>query len=723
MTSLQDADSTLRAYFIKHSLPQIYKALLAGLCVSCPEDPLHFIEEKILEILENRDLEIYWAWKRYILKRKTEAARLLERMEEAERYHTRRKMRLSLLKWTAWVRYHKQNQNDAVEKLQKVQKSVYCRNTITAWRLTMQDAKRLKEYFKKLERDIQKSLSSEIQGDGQDRLSLLPNKLSLKIFQNLGVGDLLRCAQVCRSWKAITQVSSLWTEMNFSSESCWITDETVGRLLRAHRVYVTSVNLCGCAVLQWSSLRCISQCKNLQELNLSECPNVNDEIIKMILEGCHSLLHINLAFTDITNTTIQALSRCCLTLRSLNLAYCTNISDEGLQNLTTGKGCHRLIQLDLSGCSQITADGFSHVADACGSLQEIVLDDLPTLTDACVQALVSKCRTLTVISVLDSPYLSDVAFKAIAEVTSLTKFQIEGNNRIADSSWKALCRSSPKLSEVHACDCPRVTDNSLKFLGSLTKLHNLNISGCIKVTDTGIRYITDGPCAVKMRELDLSNCSRVTDLSLKKISQRCDSLIHLSVCFCDNLSDNGFEFLDKCASLIALDITGCKIHDQGLAALGSIHSLRKLTAIECAFITDNGIKVFCRQCRHLELLDVSHCVSLSDRAMKALSFFCKTIATVRIAGCFKMTDTAVKYLTRAGHFLRELDVSGCSLLTDHTPSFMMCSCPHLRSVNMLYCRNISKQAALKLRCHVQQWKHSDDDPPLTGTITSAQMEF
>lgn len=37
-----------------------HQALLAGLCVSCPEDPLHFIEEKILEILENRDLEIYW---------------------------------------------------------------------------------------------------------------------------------------------------------------------------------------------------------------------------------------------------------------------------------------------------------------------------------------------------------------------------------------------------------------------------------------------------------------------------------------------------------------------------------------------------------------------------------------------------------------------------------------------------------------------------------------
>lgn len=110
-------------------------------------------------------------------------------------------------------------------------------------------------------------------------------------------------------------------------------------------------------------------------------------------------------------------------------------------------------------------DGFTYVAEACSSLQQIVLDDLPTLTDTCVQvqcvfyvhkiwqhlldtkfelvivvflrckALVSKCRVLTVISLLDSPFLSDVAFKTIAEVISLTKIQIEGLYLCAQLMW------------------------------------------------------------------------------------------------------------------------------------------------------------------------------------------------------------------------------------------------------------------------------------------------
>nr|XP_009296243.1 F-box/LRR-repeat protein 13 isoform X2 [Danio rerio] len=793
MAFLQDSDAIFRDYIIKHSLPQIYKALLSGLCVSCPEDPLHFMEEKILSILQDQDFEIVWhtfidkdkqisslaggivnyifgypedslnlshllekaytcyhtnltkmcftGWKSYIWQKKMKAARLLERMEEAEMYHTQRRIKLAFIKWTAWVQFQKQRWKDAERKLQKVQESVHCRKIITAWRHVVQDAKRTKEYFKKLERDMKESQNSGIpQGDGQDNLSLLPNRLFLKIFQSLGVRDLLKCAQVCQSWKAITQISSLWTEIDFSPESSWITDQMVERILRLHRVYVISVNLCGCNMVQRLSFRRIStftfiyqttafifcfvnlikiqntfvfkgQCRNLQELDLSECPTVNDENMKMILEGCQSLLSLNLACTHIANATIKVLARCCVMLRSLNLAYCIHFSDKGLQYLTTGTGCRRLRHLNLSGCSQITVDGFTSVAETCNSLQQIVLNDLPTLTDICVQVLVSRCRMLTVISLLESLNLSDVAFKAVAEVIDLTKILIEGNDVITDSSVKALCRSCLKLSELHLSCCPRVTDACFKTLGNLTKLCNLNISGCFKVTDMGLHYITEGPSAGQLRELDLSYCLKITDLSLRRISQKCISLTNLALCFCENLTDNGFECLDKCSSLISLDISGCKIHDKGLSALGANPSLRKLSAAECVFITDIGIKMFCRLCQRLELLDVCQCVRLSDRAIKALSFFCRTIATVRIAGCPKMTDAAVKYLTRAGHFLRELDVSGCSLLTDHTVCFLQCSCLHLRSINMLYCRNISRQAALKLQHRVQHWKHSNDDGP------------
>lgn len=36
------------------------QALLTGVCVSCPESPLHFLEKNILSIQTNQGIEIDW---------------------------------------------------------------------------------------------------------------------------------------------------------------------------------------------------------------------------------------------------------------------------------------------------------------------------------------------------------------------------------------------------------------------------------------------------------------------------------------------------------------------------------------------------------------------------------------------------------------------------------------------------------------------------------------
>ncbi|KAK6318131.1 hypothetical protein J4Q44_G00114220 [Coregonus suidteri] len=769
MAYLQNADPALREYILKHSLPQIFQALLTGLCVSCPERPLHFLERKIVSIQENRDtVEIEWhtcvddpeqvainslagsmvrdifgkrddtlflshlfekayscyrisltnmcfkAWKRFIWNKRKEARELTLKMETAERHYIQRGRRVALCKWVEWVQVRKRRQNDAMKKIQRVWNAIHCKIVIAAWRYVVQDSKRTKEYFESLENGLLEMSSQDSDvaiGEGHDGLSLLPCKLSIKVFQSLDVGDLLKCAEVCRTWKAITQTCSLWSRISFSVERDWITDSIVEQILQKYRPFVVHLNMRGCTSLQWPSFKCISECRNLQELNLSECFNIKDEMVRMILEGCPTLLYLNLSFSYVTNGTLRELSRSCLNLQYLSLACCRKFTDKGLQYLASGKGCHKLIHLDLSGCTQISVDGFRYIAAGCPLLQQIVFNDMPTLSDSCVLELASKCQSLSAISLWDTPHLSDSAFKAIAEVANLTKFSVDGNSRMSDISWRALCRSSPGLTRLHAADCPRMTDSSLKSMGALKNLVYLNISHCSRVSDMGLRYLTEGPSASKLRELNLSNCSRINDLAIMRVAQKCSKLNHLSVAYCDNLSNSGLEWLSSCSSLLSLDISGCNIMDQGLIALGGNPGLKKLVASECVWITDIGIEKFCRQARGLEYMDVSHCVALSDQAIKALSFYCRTIVTLRMPGCPKMTDLAVQYLTVGRHFLRELDVSGCVLLTDRTPRFLQTGCPQLNTINMVYCRGISKQAALRLQPCVEKWEHSNDDAP------------
>ncbi|KAL0968389.1 hypothetical protein UPYG_G00266240 [Umbra pygmaea] len=452
------------------------------------------------------------------------------------------------------------------------------------------------------------------------------------------------------------------------------------------------------------------ECKNLQDLNLSECSNVNEEMVQMIVEGCPALLYLNLSFTPVTNGTLRALSRFSLNLHYLSVACCRKFTDKGLQYLATGNGCHKLIHLDLSGCTQISVDGFRYIAAGCPLLQHIVFDDMPTLSDSCVLELVSKCHHLSAISLWDTPHLSDAAFKAIAEVANLTKFSVDGNSRLTDVSLKALCRSSPRLTRLHTVDCPRMTDASLKSMSTLRNLVYLNISHC-RVSDLGMRYVTEGPSAFKLRELHLDHCSHITDLCIMRLAQKCSKLNHLSVRCCDNLSDSALGWLSGCSSLLSLDISGCKITDQGLTVLGGNPGLKKLVASECVWITDVGIEELCRQVSGLEYLDVSHCVALSDLAIKALSLYCRNVITLHVSGCPKMTDMAVQYLTGGGHYLRDLDVSGCVFLTERTARLLQRGFPQLSTVTMLYCRGISRHAALRLQGRVEQLEHSNEDAP------------
>ncbi|KAM4734836.1 F-box and leucine-rich repeat protein 13 isoform 4-T4 [Anableps anableps] len=465
-------------------------------------------------------------------------------------------------------------------------------------------------------------------------------------------------------WKSIIQTGALWSKINFSLRIDWITDSIVQQILMSYRPFVTHLNLRGCPLLEWPSLKYISECRNLQELNMSECLTVSDMMIQKITEGCPCLLYLNLSFTLITNHTLKSIFRNCFSLQYLSLAHCRKFTDEGFLYLTTEKGGRNLIHLDLSGCTQMTVNGFRYISAGCPSLSQLVINDMPTLSDSCVLSLVTRCHSLSSISLLGCSQLSDVALKAIAETANLKTFRIEGNNQITDVSWEALCSSCQNLCRLHIPDCLGMTDDSLSYVAILRNLQYLDISLCIRVTDAGIKHLTDGSSVHTLHDLSISKCCLITDISVKRIARRLHKLYHLNLSYCESLTDLAMEWLSG-TSIRSLDISGCNIQDQGLAALQKTQ-LKKIVLAECVNITDIGLE---------------------------------------------MTDMAVMYLTSGSKYLRELDMSECVLLTDSCLRHLRRICPPLTSIRMTCCSNISWAAATKLQKYVSHWEYSNDDPP------------
>ncbi|XP_074920675.1 F-box and leucine-rich repeat protein 13 isoform X2 [Chelonoidis abingdonii] len=710
----------------------------------CPEDPLKFLEEKIREIMEKGLDGILWdtcidsslrpklkrisetylrilfglndeqlmtdelcgkawnfysknlkkvyfqEWMQYCLLQKNSRALVKRKMAVAAAHYDTRITRVVVQKWRAWVQFRKEQIALAAMRIQKVFNDSFHKIILKAWHAEAQSSAKTKAYFERLVKgdqeeyfdkqdDVQYSSTSETVND---EISNIPERAVLQIFHYINLIDLARCAQVSRTWMLLTQASSIWTDIDFSSVKHKMQDKTLINILKKWRPYVVRLNLRGCSSLHWPSFKSISECKNLQDLNVSECQGLNDESMRLISEGCPALLYLNLSYTDITNGTLRLLSRSFSNLQYLSLAYCRKFTDKGLQYLGSGKGCHKLIYLDLSGCIQISVDGFRYIANSCSGIKHLVINDMPTLTDKCIQALVEKCQQIMSVVFLDSPHLSDVAFKALAEC-KLVKVRIEGNNRITDLSFKLMSKSCPQIKHIYMADCQKITDVSLKTISPLKYILVLNLADCVRISDAGLRSFLEGSSGTKLRELNLTNCIHVTDASLMKIAQRCHNLTYLNMRYCESVTDAGIEALGNLTSLISIDISGTTVSDMK----------------------------FCQGAKDLEYCDVSYCFKLTNETVKALAFNCHQLTSLNIAGCHKMTDLCVQYLSGVCHYLHFLDISGCVHLTDKTLKYLWKGCTQLRILKMLYCRNITKQAVLKYSAKLEKQEYNDADPP------------
>nr|XP_035923373.1 dynein regulatory complex subunit 6 [Halichoerus grypus] len=787
MASLRAANPRLRNYFKENYIPQVCEALLCGLLITCPEDPLKYLQKMIITIMENGLESLLWdmcidpsmrpkirrlsetymeqlfglddqlmtpelmikactfytghlvkthfcTWRDIAIPLINEDELLAEKMEKAMEYDNFRLQKYIFRLWHSYTEGQKKQLTDTLLRMQKMCCRYKLIAILTKWRdkarhkykkredeLMLKHELQLLKWRSKLKLKVvakeesifpeQSTSETSLAGEIPEcDISLLPERVISRIFAYLTLRDIVICGQVCHSWTLMTQGSSLWNSIDFSTVKNIITDKCIVSTLQRWRLNVLHLNFRGC-VLRLKTLRSVSLCRNLQELNVSDCPTLTDESMRYISEGCPGVLYLNLSNTTITNRTMRILPRYFQNLQNLSLAYCRKFTDKGLRYLNLGNGCHKLIYLDLSGCTQISVQGFRNIANSCTGIMHLTINDMPTLTDNCVKALVEKCSRITSIVFIGAPHISDCAFKALS-TCNLRKIRFEGNKRITDACFKFIDKNYPNINHIYMADCKRITDVSLKSLSPLKQLTVLNLANCIRIGDVGLRQFLDGPVSTRIRELNLSNCIHLSDISIVKLSERCPNLNYLSLRNCEYLTDLGIEYIVNIFSLLSVDLSGTHISNEGLMILSRHKKLKELSLSECYKITDVGIQAFCKGSLILEHLDVSYCPQLTDEIIKALAIYCIHLTSLSIAGCPKITDSAMEMLSAKCHYLHILDISGCILLTDQMLEDLQRGCRQLRILKMQYCRCISKEAAKRMSSVVQQQEYNPNDPPL-----------
>jgi len=309
------------------------------------------------------------------------------------------------------------------------------------------------------------------------------------------------------------------------------------------------------------------------------------------------------------------------------------------------------------------------------------------------------------------PYLTDDSLIQLSTLTFLTWLRIEASTRLSDKTVSAIGERCQSLRHFYVSDCSRITEISMRNIAHLKALVVVNLADCLRINDSAVRAIVEGPSGPVLRELNLTNCIRVTDASLLRISQRCVSLRYLTLCHLELLTEAGMEFVSTIKSLYALDVTGCNVQDGGMHNLANNSKLKQLNLVANTLITDLGIQKYVSSVPEIEAINVSFCVSLSDGAFKNIAYSCRKLTVLGLAGCTLVGDMTIQYISGACPFLTQLDISGCGELTDKSLKFIRKGCRKLRVLIMLYCRNMTKTTVNRLKPYIDVVEWSGNIPP------------
>lgn len=320
------------------------------------------------------------------------------------------------------------------------------------------------------------------------------------------------------------------------------------------------------------------------------------------------------------------------------------------------------------------------------SLQKLCLS-VDYITDFLVDSISKGLPSLVHIDLQDAPILEP---SADSDLTNNGLQQINPHGKLKHIS---LVRSQEYLFTHFR----RVNDLGILLMAeACSSLESINLGGFARVTDTGFRAIIHAcSCLSKLR---VSHGSQLTDLVFHDIAATSLSLTHVSLRWCNRLTNLGVVRLSCNVELGVLDLRDCRnLGDEALIAVSSLPKLQTLQ-LDNTNISDLGlsylgsgkcqlISLSLRGCKRLtnacissifggsfgsglQVLDLSKVPNLSDDGIFSLAKSRVPIVELRLRECPHIGDSSVMALASMqieggshGSSLHLLDLFECGGIT------------------------------------------------------------
>lgn len=252
-------------------------------------------------------------------------------------------------------------------------------------------------------------------------------------------------------------------------------------------------------------LEMVQKAKGLEEVDLSNCRKVGDNLLARVIGWVVPELPPQMAMAHAQQQAQMNGRRQhgkpngqpapqplppgtvvgCPKLRRLTLSYCKHITDRSMAHIAV-HAANRIESIDLTRCTTITDVGFQHWS----------VYPFPRLTKLCLA---------------DCTYLTDNAIVYLTNAAKgLRELDLSFCCALSDTATEVLALGLPSLTHLNLAFCgSAVSDTSLRCISlHLLELRHLSVRGCVRVTGTGVEAVVEG-----CRDLELFDVSQCKNLN------------------------------------------------------------------------------------------------------------------------------------------------------------------------------------------------------------------
>ncbi|EGW31910.1 uncharacterized protein SPAPADRAFT_139644 [Spathaspora passalidarum NRRL Y-27907] len=323
----------------------------------------------------------------------------------------------------------------------------------------------------------------------------LPDKILLKVFGYLPLPTLMKLRIVSQKWRYLLSTFD-YPVLDLTPWNTSITDDVLCTIIDFVKTRPNVIDISNCFHItdegfsymineigmggkittirmksNWEisgmaimDLSVPSVGQHLQELDLSNCRKVRDNVIERLLGWEEPDEEVG-----------------CKNLKILNLGYCKHLTDATMNHIAQ-QAHERLESLDLTRCTTITDLGFEYWQyKPFPNLKKLSLKDCTYLSDKAIYAIVNSAKNLEILNLNFCCNLTDISI----EILSI---------------------GCPNLRELDCSFCgSAISDSSLVTISmNLQKLEKLVLKGCVRVTRAGIDALLSGISPLSY--LDISQC-------------------------------------------------------------------------------------------------------------------------------------------------------------------------------------------------------------------------